>query len=92
MALSKKDLVKSVAEMNDMSISDVGEILNATLETIVEAVSEGESVQLYQFGTFERTDRKERQGRNPQTGKAITIKASHGIKFKPASSFKAEVK
>ena len=43
-------------------------MLSAAIETIMEAVSEGDKVTLVGFGSFERRDRKEREGRNPKTG------------------------
>ncbi len=43
------------------------------------------------FGTFTKTKRKARMGRNPQTGEAIKIKASKSIKFKPSTALKGSL-
>lgn len=66
--------------------------LSAVLGAIADAVKGGEKVQLIGFGTFEMKTRPERIGRNPQTGKEMTIPASSTLAFKPSSSFKTVIK
>lgn len=89
--MTKKELVASIADMNDMSKSEVGEVLNATLEMIEYALVEGESVDLSGFGKFSVVERAARKGRNPATGASIQIAASKGAKFKPAKALKDAV-
>jgi DNA-binding protein HU-alpha len=43
------------------------------------------------FGSFVQKHRPERQGKNPQTGEAITIKASNSVGFKPGKALKDAV-
>lgn len=86
--MNKKDIVASVAEMNDMNKGEVGEILDATLETIQDALGEGEVVDLYGFGKFSVSERKARKGRNPQTGETIQIAAKNAVSFKPSRVLK----
>lgn len=89
--MTKKELIENVADMNDMTKSDVTEVLNATLEMIQEALSEGETIDLYGFGKFSITERAARKGRNPATGESIQIAASKAVKFKPAKALKDAV-
>lgn len=89
--MNKTELIESVADMNDMAKSEVKEVLDATIETIQDALSEGEEVVLPGFGKFSVTHRAARKGRNPQTGKAIQIAASKSPKFKPGKTFKDAV-
>ena len=65
--------------------------LSAVLGSITDAVKGGDKVQLIGFGTFEMKTRPERTGRNPQTGKEMTIAASSTLAFKPSSTFKTVV-
>lgn len=89
--MNKKELVAGVADMNDMDKSDVEKVLNATLEMIQDALSEGEIIDLYGFGKFSAVERAARKGRNPATGESIDIAAKTGITFKPSKVLKDAV-
>jgi DNA-binding protein HU-beta len=62
--------------------------LDSTLEIISSTISRGDEVKLVGFGTFARTKRKARMGRNPQTGKEVKIAAAFVPKFRPGKEFK----
>jgi DNA-binding protein HU-beta len=62
------------------------------LAAVTTALKKGDKVTLVGFGTFSVTKRAARQGRNPQTGKAITIKARKVARFKPGSKLAESVK
>jgi DNA-binding protein HU-beta len=89
--MNKKELIANVADMNEMSQTEVKEVLDATLETVKDALEEGEKVELFGFGNFSVAERAARKGRNPQTGKPIDIPASMQVKFKPAKALKDAV-
>lgn len=89
--MNKKEIVASVAEMNDMSKAEVAEILDATLETVQDALVEGETVDFYGFGKFVVNERAARKGRNPKTGESIDIAAKKAVSFKPAKALKDSV-
>ncbi len=89
--MTKKELIANVADMNDMPQNQVKETLDATLEMIQDALSEGEEVVLPGFGKFTVAHRAARKGRNPSTGEEIQIAASKGPKFKPGKPFKDAV-
>lgn len=89
--MNKKEIVASVAEMNDMEQKEVSLILDATLETIQDALAEGENVDFYGFGKFECKERSARKGRNPSTGESIDIPAKNVVSFKASKKLKDAV-
>lgn len=80
--MNKTELVAKIAEGAGMSKVDAKKALDATLESVVEAVKKGEKVALVGFGTFAVAKRNSRKGINPATKKAITIPAKKVVKFK----------
>lgn len=89
--MNKTELITKVAEKTGTTKKAAGEAVEAFIATVTETVTSGEKVALVGFGTFEVAERAERTGRNPQTGKAITIAASKSPKFKASKSFKEAV-
>jgi len=61
------------------------------LESIQDNLVNGNKIQLIGFGTFEVRDRAARKGRNPQTGKEITIPATKNPAFKSGKALKDSV-
>ena len=61
-------------------------------DSILEALKQGDKVQLIGFGNFEVRERAARKGRNPQTGEEIEIAASKVPAFKPGKALKDAVK
>lgn len=71
--------------------ADAGRAVDAALDYIAESLKEKNDVILPGFGSFNVTERKEREGRNPQTGKTMTIAASKSVRFKPGKQLKESV-
>jgi DNA-binding protein HU-beta len=69
----------------------IEEVLSTTLEVIVDAVASGEKVTLVGFGSFEKRERKEREGRNPKTGAKMMIPATFVPAFSAGKTFKERV-
>lgn len=86
--MNKAQLVEKIAQKSNVPKNQAESLLDATLESIVEALQEGEEVKLVGFGSFVRTTRKAKQGRNPKTGESVHIPAAHIPKFKPGKDFK----
>ena len=80
--MNKTELVAKIAEGAGLSKVDAKKALDATLEAITNAVKAGDKVALVGFGTFDVTERAERQGINPATKETITIPAKKVVKFK----------
>ncbi len=90
--MNKTDLINNIAAKSGMTKKDVETVLNGLLGEITEALAKGEKVQLIGFGTFETRNRSSRVGRNPQTGKTITIPATKVPAFKAGNKLKEAVK
>ncbi|MCE1635898.1 HU family DNA-binding protein, partial [Enterobacter hormaechei] len=73
--MNKTELVDAIAESTELTKAQAKAALESTLNAITESLKAGDSVQLVGFGTFKVNHRAERTGRNPQTGKEITIAA-----------------
>ena len=80
--MNKGDLVNKISEECEMSKDASEKALNSMLKAITNSVASGEKVSLIGFGTFAVNERAARQGRNPQTGKAMQIPAKKVVKFK----------
>ena len=74
--MNKKELVQNIVENSLLTKKDVDEIVTNVFEEISKALANGESVDVFGFGKFEVTERKERDGINPATKERIRIKAS----------------
>ncbi len=86
--MNKNELIAEIANRTGQTKKASSNALEIAIEAIMREVSQGNKVQIIGFGTFEPRDRKERKGRNPQTGKPITIEAKKVPAFKPGSEFK----
>ncbi len=91
--MTKAELIDKVAETKglDLSKKAVGDVIDASFETIGKAIKKDKRFSYPGFGTFTVRSRKARTGRNPQTGEEIKIKASKTIGFKPAPGLKSSL-
>ncbi|MDH5258976.1 MAG: HU family DNA-binding protein, partial [Gammaproteobacteria bacterium] len=80
--MNKADLIDAIAESSDISKAAATRALDATINSITEALKSGDTVSLVGFGTFSVKDRAARTGRNPQTGAPIEIAAAKVPGFK----------
>lgn len=87
--MNKNDLIGRIAKDAKVSKATASNALNATLETISDALKKGQSVTLVGFGTFTTTDRRARMGRDPQTKKEIKIPAKRVPKFRAGKELKS---
>ncbi|MDW0109086.1 MULTISPECIES: HU family DNA-binding protein [Sporosarcina] len=90
--MNKTELINSVAEEAGLSKKDATKAVETVFETIQDALSKGEKVQLIGFGNFEVRERAARKGRNPQSGEEIEIAASKVPAFKAGKALKDAVK
>ena len=86
--MKKNDLIAAVAEQSGLSKKDAEKAINASIDTIIKAVAEGDKIQLTGFGTFEQRQRNARTGVDPRTGNSIEIPASKVPAFKAGKGFK----
>ncbi len=91
--LTKKDIILSIHDRTGIGQNDVRDIVQMTLDSILNALGQGNSVELRSFGVFSIQKRKSRIGRNPnKPDQNILIPARAAIKFKPGKALKGLLK
>ena len=83
--MNKGELISAIAASAGLTKADSEKALNAITSSISSSLKKGERVGLVGFGSFSVNQRAKRTGRNPQTGKEITIPAKKVVKFKPGA-------
>lgn len=86
--MNKQQLVENIMAKTEMTKAASERFVNAFVETISDALVEGDKVQLIGFGTFETRERGTRAARNPLTGEALTIEAKRVPAFKAGKALK----
>ena len=86
--MNKTELIAAVAEKAEISKKDSEKALKAFVDVVTEQLKAGDKVQVVGFGTFEVSERAAREGRNPQTGETMQIKASKSPKFTAGKALK----
>lgn len=89
--MNKAQLVEHVADKAAITKKQADTVLTAAIATIIATVAQGDKVTLMGFGSFVPRERKERKGRNPKTGKEMTIGATVVPAFSPGKMFKDAV-
>ena len=90
--MTKAELIEKVAKDAGITKTAAGAALASFIDGVTKALKKKDGkVTLVGFGTFSKTSRKARKGRNPQTGEAIKIKASKAVKFKAGKKLKDSV-
>ena len=81
--MTKAELIEKMAKEADISKVAAGKALDSFVDGVTKTLKKKDGkVTLVGFGTFQKSRRKARKGRNPQTGEKITIKAATVAKFK----------
>ncbi|MBT8304098.1 MAG: HU family DNA-binding protein [Bacteroidia bacterium] len=83
--MNKTDLIEGMAEDAGISKAAAKKALDSVLINIEGALQKGQRVSLVGFGSWSVSRRAAREGRNPQTGQTIQIKAKNVVKFKAGS-------
>lgn len=86
--MNKAEFIAAIAEKSGMTRADVEVIFSATFETLTEALVRQEKIAIPGFGSFATKVREERKGRNPSTGKEMTIPKTMVANFKAAAQLK----
>ena len=93
--MSRSELGNRVADRAGLETSAAKDAVDAVFAVIGDALAKGEDVRVAGFGAFGTRKRAARTGRNPRTGKSVSIAASTAPTFKPGKapkdSFNAEV-
>lgn len=89
--MNKAELIEQIAKDAGLTKVQANEVLNSFTNTVVSTLKKGENVTLVGFGTFSVSQRSARNGRNPQTGEVIKIKARKLPKFKAGKDFATKI-
>jgi len=89
--MTKADLVTQVALKTELTQQQTAEAVDLLLQCIVEALQEGDKVELRGFGSFRRRERRPRQGRNPKTGEVVAVSAQTVPFFKAGKRLQARL-
>jgi DNA-binding protein HU-beta len=86
--MNKADLIDRISASCHISKATAATAIDTAVDSITSALKKGDRVALIGFGTFSVSQRKARNGRNPQTGEEITIKPSKQPRFRPGKQLK----
>ncbi len=90
--MTKRDLVVRISSETGLIQEQVLDVVQKTLDYISEAVAQGKTVELRNFGVFEVKIRKARIGRNPNSpAKDVPIPPRAVVKFKPGKEMRDSV-
>ena len=89
--MNKEELIAAIAEKSEYTKADVKKYLDAYIEVVTKALKKGDSIQLVGFATLTVVSKPARKGRNPRTGKEISIPASKAVKFSVGKQLKEAV-
>jgi len=86
--VNKSGLIDAVSKTTSLAKREAEEAVNAVVHVVASEVRSGRRVVVAGFGSFNPTHRGARMGRNPQTGEAVSIRASKGMRFAPSTLMK----
>ena len=90
--MNKSDLINAMADEAGITKAQAATALGTFITASEKSLKKGEKVILVGFGTFSVSKRAARKGRNPQTGKEISIPAKKVVRFKPGAELSAKIK
>ena len=89
--MNKAELIDQVAKGSGITKKQANAVIDAFTNSVVSTLKKGDTITLFGFGTFFVSQHAARNGRNPQTGEIIKIKASKVPKFKSGKEFRGKV-
>ena len=89
--MNKADLIATIAEDTGITKTQANAVLDSFIEAVTRSLKGGGKVTLVGFGTFSLAKHAARNGRNPQTGAAIKIKAKKVARFKAGKELSAKI-
>ena len=90
--MTKKEIVKQIAERCKLTQLQTKDIVQQTFDAIVETLLEVGRIELRNFGVFEVKQRKARKARNPRTGDRVDVPPKNVVTFKPGKEMEERVR
>lgn len=89
--MNKAELISKISDDVNITRGQANAALDSFVDAVTQSLKEGDKVTLVGFGTFSVSKRQARNGRNPQTGQSIKIKAKKVAKFKAGKELSARI-
>ncbi len=86
--MTKADIIDAVYDAIGFSRKEAADVVELVFDTMKDTLGQGEKIKISGFGNFVVRPKRARIGRNPQTGKQITISQRHVLTFKPSQVLK----
>ena len=86
--MTKADIVRTLADEVGLTRREAAQTLAIVLDGVIDAIGEGEKVELRGFGSFRTRKRQARQGRNPRTGARVSVPSKVVPYFKPGKQLR----
>ena len=90
-SITKADIVDKISKHTGISKFETKAVVEGVIASIIEAIAEGNKIELRGFGVFNSKKRKPRQARNPRTGEVVELKERFVPLFKPSADFTQKV-
>lgn len=89
--MTKAQIVDRIAEATGLTKVETEAVVDGFMQTVLDAVAEGERIELRGFGTFRAVERAPRTARNPRTDQTVPVPRRMAPVFKPAQEFRRRV-
>ena len=89
--MTKADIAEKIHTKIGLSKKESSDMLESMISIMKNTLETGEDIMISGFGKFEVKQKKDRKGRNPQTGEAMTIDARRILTFKPSNLLKQAI-
>ena len=89
--MTKRELVEKLQNVTGFTLKESADLFDSVMQIIKETLERGENIKVSGFGNFEVRIKAMRQGRNPQTGGALTISSRRVLVFKPSNLLKQAI-
>ena len=89
--MKKSELITLIAEKSEIDYKTAKANVELVLDSIYDALAEGEEVSLVGFGSFEIRERKASRAMNPATGEVIDVPAKKVVAFKATKSLREKL-
>lgn len=89
--MTKKDLIRSVAQDIDVDQKLVQVVVQKTLDTVLDTIAKEGRAELRNFGVFEVKQRAARKARNPRTGEQVVVAEKHVVTFNPGKAMQQRI-
>ncbi len=86
--MNKSELIKTLAESEEIHVDEAAEIVNAFFDSIKESLVDGDRVEIRGFGSFKIKEYKGYQGRNPKSGTVVDVCPKRLPFFRPGKELK----